>query len=149
MCAEGKIEPDLKEFLDLFGMDFSRSNDSVDDLVAKGTARGTFVGFMVRFEQFSDELGFLWQENWFGCDGTEMEDDGIDDGIAGCVCVSWIPHSLWCQDQVAAVSGRHEKGFVQEKTTQQNNQVAEEEETEIEDCKIGKSTECDDGSPNI
>ena len=71
------------------------------------------------------------------------------DGIASRVCVSWFPHPLWHQDQAPTVSGRSEKGFVQEKTTQQDNQVGEEEETEIEDCKIGKGTECDDGSPNI
>ena len=49
MCAEGKIEPDLKEFLDLFGVDSGRGMDSVDDLVAKGEVRGTSVGVMVRF----------------------------------------------------------------------------------------------------
>ena len=133
----------------MFGLDFGGRFDPVDDLGAKGEARGTSVGVMVRFEQFSDELGFLWQENWIDCDGREVEDDGIDDGIASCVCVSWFPHPLWRQDQASAVSGGFEKGFVQEKTTQQNNKVAEEEETEIEDCKIGKGTECDDGSPNI
>ena len=121
----------------------------MDDLVAKGEARGTSVGVMVRFEQFSDELGFLQQEKWFDCDGTEVDNDGIDDDLPSCVCVSWFPHSLWHQDQASAVSGGLEKGFVQEKTTKQNNKVAKEEETEIEDCKIGEGTECDDGTPNI
>jgi hypothetical protein len=130
-------------------MDFDRSFDTVDDLVAKGEARGTFVGVMVCFEQFSDELGFLWQENCIGCDGTEVAIDGIDDDIASCVCVCGFPHPLWHQDQAPVVSGGSEKGFVQEKTTQQTNQVGEEEEEENEDCQIGKGTECDDGSPNI
>ena len=121
----------------------------MDVVVAKGEARGTSVGVMVHFEQFSDELGFLWQENWVDCDGRKVQDDGIDDDIASCVCASWLPHPLWHQDQASTVSGELEKGFVQEKTTQQDNKVGEEEETENEDCKIGKGTESDDGSPNI
>ena len=71
--------------------------------------------------------GLLW-ESWFvlnnflmswashsrhfDCDGTEVEDDGIDDDIASCVCVSWISQ-LQCQDQAPDVSGGFEKGFVQ------------------------------------
>ena len=133
-------------------MDFGGSFDPVDDLGAKGEARGTSVGVMVHFEQFSDELDHLQQEKWIDCDGTEVEDDGIDDDLASCVCVSWFPHPLWHQDQAPTVSGRSEKGFVQGKASQQNNQVEEEEEeeeTEIECCQIGKGTECDGGSPNI
>ena len=56
---KARLNLTLKEFLDLFGVDSGRGIESVDNLVAKGEARGTSVGVMVCFEQFSDELGFL------------------------------------------------------------------------------------------
>ena len=122
----------------MFGMDCGRSDDSFDDLDTSDEARGTSVGVMVCFEQFSDELVFLWQENLIDCDGTEVEDDGIDDGIASCVFVSWFPHPLWHQDQAPTVSGSSEKRFVQEKTTQQNNQVGAEEERRTKIARLAR-----------
>ena len=133
----------------MFGVDCGRSDDSVDDLVASDEARGTSVGVMVRFEQFLDELGILQQKRSLGGDGTEVGIDGIDDDDNSVVLVSWIHDDVWCQGEKQAVSGGFAERFVQEKTTQSNNQVGKEEEDEDEDCQVGKGTEFDDGTSNL
>ena len=135
MCAEGKVESDLKELSDLFGMDCVGSDDSVDDLGAS--------------EQFLDELDIPQQKWSLGGDGTEVGNDGIDDDDDSVVLVSWIPDDVWHQGEKQAVSGEFAERFVQEKTTQSNNQVGKEEEDEDEDCQVGKSTEFDDGTSNL
>ena len=133
----------------MFDMDCGRQDDSVDDLDTSDEARGTSVGVMVCFEQFLDELGILQQKRSLGGDGTEMGNDGIDDNDRSTVPVSWLPDDMWHQGEKQAVSGGFAERFVQEKTTQSNNQVGKEEEDEDEDCQVGKSTEFDDGTSNL
>ena len=68
-----------------------------------------------------------------------MTDDRIDDVIASCVCVSWFPHPLWHQDQASTVSGGLEKGLVQEKTTQQDNQVGKKKKQRMKIARLAKA----------